>query len=127
MRDSIARLFRRVRVALAPTPAATVEVPAAAPPPQSSAVHVLVTAHGIDVRRRRAEPVVCRCPAPERQTALELGAFVVDARRDKVGQVMGHEGPRLQLRPPRGGLEWEAAPEDVRPVTLVEMAGRWEK
>ncbi|WP_424889762.1 hypothetical protein [Streptomyces sp. XH2] len=48
------------------------------------------------------------------------GTFVVDTRWGKVGQVMGHEGPRLQLRPPRGGCEWEAAPEVVRPATDAE-------
>ncbi|WP_425444517.1 hypothetical protein [Streptomyces alboverticillatus] len=125
MRDSIARFLRRVRVAWAPATAATVDVRAAAPPPEPQAVFAFVGAHGIDIRRRPAEPIECRCPAPEHQFAPEPGAFVVDTRRDKVGQVMGHEGPRLQLRPPRGGREWEAAPEDVRPVTRAESTKGW--
>ncbi|MFI1257115.1 hypothetical protein ACH4U6_25505 [Streptomyces netropsis] len=50
----------------------------------------------------------------------ENGTFVVDTRHGKVGQVMGHEGPRLQLRPPSGGREWEAAPDSVRPATGAE-------
>ncbi|MEU4208430.1 hypothetical protein AB0F13_00265 [Streptomyces sp. NPDC026206] len=55
----------------------------------------------------------------------------------KVGQVMGHEGPRLQLRPPAGGLEWEVAPDAVRAATdaerlsakvqAVNARGRWGK
>ncbi|MBZ6475624.1 hypothetical protein [Streptomyces griseocarneus] len=98
---------------------------AAETPSEPQAVFALVTPHGIDIRRHHAEPVVCRCPVPERQPVPETGALVIDARLDKVGQVMGHEGPRLQLRPPRGGREWEAAPEDVRPVTHAESAGRW--
>jgi hypothetical protein len=48
------------------------------------------------------------------------GAFVVDLRRGRLGQVMGHEGPSLQLRPPRGGVEWDACPEDTRPATDTE-------
>nr|WP_078660260.1 hypothetical protein [Streptomyces roseoverticillatus] len=52
--------------------------------------------------------------------APRTGTFVVDTRWGKVGQVMGHEGPRLQLRPPLGGCEWEAAPEVVRPASDAE-------
>lgn len=50
----------------------------------------------------------------------EKGAFVVDLRRNQVGQVTGHEGPYIQLRPPKGGREWEASPDDVRPATEAE-------
>ncbi|MGA5130181.1 hypothetical protein ACPCTO_10280 [Streptomyces olivoreticuli] len=66
------------------------------------------------------------------------GAFVVDLHRGRIGQVMGHEGPFLQLRPPRGGREWDARPDDVRPATDAEKltakvqaanaeSGRWGK
>ncbi|WP_308294000.1 hypothetical protein [Streptomyces sp. UNOC14_S4] len=48
------------------------------------------------------------------------GAFVIDLRQDRLGQVMGHEGALLQLRPPRGGLEWDARADDVRPATETE-------
>ncbi|MEV8475179.1 hypothetical protein [Streptomyces sp. NPDC051173] len=50
----------------------------------------------------------------------EVGSFVVDTRRGAIGEVMGHEGPRLQLRPASGGREWEAEPDDVRPATEAE-------
>ncbi|MEV6671996.1 hypothetical protein [Streptomyces sp. NPDC051162] len=50
----------------------------------------------------------------------EKGAFVVDVPRGPLSEVMGHEGPFLQLRPPRGGREWEARLDDTRPATDAE-------
>ncbi|WKK27794.1 hypothetical protein QZH56_13030 [Streptomyces olivoreticuli] len=47
----------------------------------------------------------------------------MDIRKEKVGQVMGHEGPRLQLRPPAGGKEWEVEPDAVRLATAAERIG----
>ena len=38
-----------------------------------------------------------------------VGSHVVDTRSGKVGIVMGHEGPYVQLRPYGGGKEWDAA------------------
>ncbi|MFE7705503.1 hypothetical protein ACFU6I_06795 [Streptomyces sp. NPDC057486] len=49
-----------------------------------------------------------------------VGALVVDERTDKTGVVMGHEGPYVQLRPPRGGTEWDAPPEALRQPTQAE-------
>ncbi|MEU0704523.1 hypothetical protein ABZ513_27405 [Streptomyces bacillaris] len=49
-----------------------------------------------------------------------IGALVVDGRNGKVGVVMGHVGPYVQLRPPRGGREWDVPPEDVRAPTPTE-------
>ncbi|MEU6678870.1 hypothetical protein [Streptomyces sp. NPDC046925] len=43
-----------------------------------------------------------------------VGVLVIDLRRQRLGRVMGHEGPYLQLRPPGGGREWDADPERVR-------------
>ncbi|MER5257415.1 MULTISPECIES: hypothetical protein [unclassified Streptomyces] len=43
-----------------------------------------------------------------------VGALVIDMRRQRLGRVMGHEGPYLQLRPPGGGREWDADPLRVR-------------
>jgi hypothetical protein len=54
---------------------------------------------------------------------LEPGALVVDTERDRLGQVMGHEGPYVQLRPVAGGREWDAYPAGVRPVTDEERLG----
>ncbi|MBZ4318771.1 hypothetical protein [Streptomyces huiliensis] len=48
------------------------------------------------------------------------GAWLTDTRRGKVGQLMDHWGPRMQLRPPGGGREWEVEPGRVRPATLEE-------
>jgi hypothetical protein len=50
----------------------------------------------------------------------DVGALVVDRRNGKVGVVMGHVGQYVQLRPPRGGREWDVPPRDVRPPTPAE-------
>ncbi|MDG4533958.1 hypothetical protein [Streptomyces sp. AV19] len=57
----------------------------------------------------------------EQRDAPPNGTLVVDERSDKVGVVMGHEGPNLQLRPPRGGRGWEARPSAVRVATADEQ------
>nr|WP_258308604.1 hypothetical protein [Streptomyces sp. NWU339] len=45
----------------------------------------------------------------------------MDTERDRVGVVIGHEGPYLQLRPLPGGREWDADPSRVRPLTSEEL------
>ncbi|MDX3455564.1 hypothetical protein PV396_27120 [Streptomyces sp. ME02-8801-2C] len=52
-------------------------------------------------------------------TAYEpnLGDTVEDTGTRKVGKVMGYVGPYVQLRPIGGGREWDARPDDLRPVT----------
>lgn len=62
-------------------------------------------------------------PAPDADghtVSADAGALVVDRRSGKVGVVMGHVGPYVQLRPPGGGREWDAPPGDVRPPTRAE-------
>ncbi|MGW6054449.1 hypothetical protein [Streptomyces sp. NPDC055189] len=54
------------------------------------------------------------------QDALQQ-QLVIDTRRMRLGRVMGHEGPYVQLRPPGGGREWDARPEDVRPAREEEV------
>ena len=49
-----------------------------------------------------------------------VGTHVVDTRTGKVGIVMGHEGPYVQLRPYGGGKEWDADPAAVRGATQAE-------
>ena len=49
-----------------------------------------------------------------------VGTHVVDTRTGKVGIVMGHEGPYVQLRPYGGGREWDADPGAVRGATTAE-------
>ncbi|WP_374213881.1 hypothetical protein [Streptomyces sp. A3M-1-3] len=48
------------------------------------------------------------------------GTVVVDEHRARVGEVMGAEGPYLQLRPLGGGREWDAQPNQVRVATPAE-------
>ncbi|MCK8435466.1 hypothetical protein G3I77_21325 [Streptomyces sp. D2-8] len=45
---------------------------------------------------------------------------VRDTARDRVGRVMGHEGPCLQVRP-LGGREWDADPRHVRTLSQDEL------
>ncbi|MGP4091626.1 hypothetical protein [Streptomyces sp. KR55] len=52
---------------------------------------------------------------------LPLNSLAVDtAHGDKIGYVMGHVGGDTQLRPPGGGVEWDADPNLVRPATATE-------
>ncbi|MEU9170731.1 hypothetical protein AB0D34_23485 [Streptomyces sp. NPDC048420] len=48
------------------------------------------------------------------------GTLVLDTERNKLGYVMGHEGPYIQLRPVTGGREWDADPALVRRATDEE-------
>ncbi|MGW0855538.1 hypothetical protein [Streptomyces sp. NPDC002690] len=51
----------------------------------------------------------------------ELGAVMVDtSRQDRVGEFRGLSGPYWAIRPLAGGLEWEAAPQHVRPASPME-------
>ncbi|MBW1604406.1 hypothetical protein JJV70_20330 [Streptomyces sp. JJ66] len=47
--------------------------------------------------------------------------YAVDERTDRVGQVMGHVGGRVQLRPPGGGREWDCPPEEVRAAGVLDQ------
>ncbi|MEU6669458.1 hypothetical protein [Streptomyces sp. NPDC046727] len=49
-----------------------------------------------------------------------VGSHVVDTRTGRVGIVMGHEGPYVQLRPYGGGREWDAEPGALRTATAAE-------
>ncbi|MFF0015196.1 hypothetical protein [Streptomyces sp. NPDC005374] len=49
----------------------------------------------------------------------DIGELVWDEATRKVGRVMGHEGPYVQLRPPGGGREWDAH-GPLRPATTAE-------
>ncbi|MGW2827881.1 hypothetical protein [Streptomyces sp. NPDC001286] len=52
-----------------------------------------------------------------------VGTHVVDTRTGRVGIVMGHEGPYVQLRPYGGGREWDAEPGALRAATRAERLG----
>ncbi|WP_405729097.1 hypothetical protein OG885_09685 [Streptomyces sp. NBC_00028] len=53
----------------------------------------------------------------------DVGAVMVDRRNGRVGVVMGHVGPYVQLRPPHGGREWDVPPDDTRAPTPAETLG----
>ncbi|SOE27594.1 hypothetical protein SAMN05442782_4388 [Streptomyces sp. OK228] len=53
-------------------------------------------------------------------TKPPIGSYVVDTHTGRVGMVMGHEGPYVQLRPLGGGKEWDCAPDAVRRATAAE-------
>jgi hypothetical protein len=42
-----------------------------------------------------------------------IGTYVVDVRSGCVGEVMGHAGGMVRLRPVGGGREWGCPPESV--------------
>lgn len=50
----------------------------------------------------------------------DVGALVVDTATNKIGYVMGAEGPYVQVRPPGGGREWDADPGKLREPTPNE-------
>ncbi|MEU1813996.1 hypothetical protein ABZ543_02240 [Streptomyces roseifaciens] len=43
-----------------------------------------------------------------------VGAYVVDTREDRMAQVIGLRGARVQVRTPGGGLEWEVPTSALR-------------
>jgi hypothetical protein len=49
-----------------------------------------------------------------------IGDTVEDTALHRVGKVMGHVGPYVQLRPLGGGREWDARPDNLRRLTLTE-------
>jgi hypothetical protein len=49
-----------------------------------------------------------------------IGSYAFDTTSNRVGQVMGHEGGYVQLRPVGGGREWDCVPETVRQATQAE-------
>ncbi|CAM5505078.1 hypothetical protein [Streptomyces abikoensis] len=120
-----ATLEPAVRKPAAPDPVAPAAAPAPAPEtlPRKEAsvcsVYVWATAHGIDLRPRH--PLLsCKCAAGGEHFAPAVGALVVDARDDRPARVVATDGPRLRLRPPAGGPEWDAAPSVLRPATEAE-------
>jgi hypothetical protein len=47
---------------------------------------------------------------------LKLGALVRDTERNRVGEVRALLAGRVYLRPPGGGLEWDAHPDNLEPA-----------
>jgi hypothetical protein len=50
----------------------------------------------------------------------QVGTLVRDQKRKRIGRVMAYQFGILYLRPPQGGQEWEAKPDDVRPADQHE-------
>ncbi|WP_327700474.1 hypothetical protein [Streptomyces sp. NBC_00459] len=54
-------------------------------------------------------------------TKHPVATLLIDTEHgDRIGYVMGHEGPYVQLRPPGGGTEWDASPDRLRPADAKE-------
>ncbi|MFD5427574.1 hypothetical protein [Streptomyces sp. NPDC127084] len=53
-------------------------------------------------------------------TKPAVGSYVIDTITGRMGTVMGHLGPYVQLRPIGGGREWDCPPEAVRLATVSE-------
>lgn len=51
------------------------------------------------------------------EEALDAGTMALDERTGRVGRVVEHPGPHVQLRSLGDGVEWNADPDHVRPVT----------
>jgi hypothetical protein len=43
-----------------------------------------------------------------------VGTYAVDVRDGRMGEVRGHVGGRVQLRPLGGGREWDCPPDGLR-------------
>ncbi|MFJ6568537.1 hypothetical protein ACIQNU_14025 [Streptomyces sp. NPDC091292] len=50
----------------------------------------------------------------------DVGTVLYDTVTDKVGEFRGENDGRYLLRPPGGGVEWDAAPGDVEPPGSAE-------
>lgn len=71
-------------------------------------------------------PESTRIPPPDDAlVVLAAGDLVVDTRRSALARVMAVGRTRYTLRPPHGGLEWDAPRDRVRPATASdELAER---
>ncbi|WP_031507999.1 hypothetical protein [Streptomyces megasporus] len=50
-----------------------------------------------------------------------MATYLMDTRRNQIGELMGKSGGRYFLRPPGGGREWECLPENTRLPTPEEQ------
>jgi len=50
-----------------------------------------------------------------------VGTYATDVRDGRIGEVMGHVGGRVQLRPVGGGREWECPPDAVGSAAPEEV------
>lgn len=60
------------------------------------------------------------CMASNQQTRPGIGELAKDSARGRIGVVMGEIGGRVQIRPIRGGKEWDAMPDNVVALSARE-------
>ncbi|RPK78768.1 hypothetical protein EES45_16990 [Streptomyces sp. ADI97-07] len=60
------------------------------------------------------------CMASNQQTRPGIGELAKDSARNRIGVVMGEIGGRVQMRPLRGGMEWDAMPDHVVALSARE-------
>nr|QIY96927.1 hypothetical protein HEP87_26675 [Streptomyces sp. S1D4-11] len=60
------------------------------------------------------------CMASNQQTRPGIGELAKDSARERIGVVMGEIGGRVQIRPIRGGREWDAMPDNVVALSARE-------
>ncbi|MEU4043421.1 hypothetical protein ACK389_19835 [Streptomyces antibioticus] len=58
--------------------------------------------------------------ASNQQTGPGIGQLAKDSASGRIGVVMGEVGGRVQIRPVRGGREWEAMPGNVVALSARE-------
>lgn len=58
--------------------------------------------------------------ASRQQTTPNRGTVARDRITKRVGEVMGCEGGRIQLRPLGGGVEWDVRHEDLEVIDQAE-------
>ncbi|MET7686242.1 hypothetical protein [Streptomyces sp. NPDC005423] len=75
----------------------------------------LVTLGRCNVRTARKLASVLRGERPP------VGAYAVDVRDGLVGEVRGHVGGTVQLRPVGGGREWDCPAESTGPAAREEV------
>ncbi|MER6954460.1 hypothetical protein [Streptomyces sp. NPDC000618] len=65
------------------------------------------------------------CMASNQQTRPAVGELAKDSGTGRIGVVMGELGGRVQMRPVRGGREWDALPGNVvAPGAREELSAR---
>jgi hypothetical protein len=58
--------------------------------------------------------------ASNQQTRPGIGELAKDTTTGRIGIVMGAIGGRVQMRPVRGGLEWDAMPDKITALRARE-------
>ncbi|MCX4821990.1 hypothetical protein OG883_19290 [Streptomyces sp. NBC_01142] len=58
--------------------------------------------------------------ASNQQTRPGIGELAKDTASGRIGVLMGETGGRVQMRPIRGGIEWDAMPDKVAALSARE-------